>query len=218
MTAPGSGVVPARFSVLTVCTGNLARSPISAQLLAARTRQIPAVVVTSAGTRAHEGDPMTTQAADISLRYGGEPAGHRATELTAGEIAGADLVLTATRQHRAAAVTLVPRAARYTFTLRQFARLVSSLDLAEVAPSEPSPTGQFTDVDCLKALVAAAASHRGFLPPLANPDDDDIEDPFRQSQTVYDRVGALIDGDVTTIASAFATVVDRAGTGARAPR
>ena len=191
----------AGFSILTVCTGNLARSPLSAQLLAARLRSLPAVAVSSAGTGARAGDSMTTQAANLSLQYGGDPENHRARYLAELHVSDADLVLTATRQHRAAVVTLVPRAARYAFTLRQFARLVDSLDLGEVVPADVD--GKPTELDWLRALVATAAAHRGFLPPLADPADDDIEDPFLQSQAVYDRVGALIDHDVAVISDAL---------------
>lgn len=193
------------FSILTVCTGNLARSPLTAQLLAARTQGIPAIEVTSAGTEAVTGDPMTPEAAELSLRYGGDPTHHRAALLTPAEIESADLVLTATRQHRAAVATLVPRSARYAFTIRQFAELVASLDLAEIAPTEERSSAAY-----LRALVASAAAHRGYLPPHENPDDDDLEDPFLRAPAVYERVGALIDQQVTVIADAMVAVSSRA--------
>ena len=205
MNTPSS----ASFSILTVCTGNLARSPLAAQLLASRLADVPAVIVTSAGTHAHAGDPMTEQAAALSLKYGGIPDDHRATLLTEAAVESADLVLTASRQHRAAAVTLAPRAARYVFTLRQFGRLVDSLDLDEVRAdlAEASTTA----AERMRALVASAAAHRGFLPPAAHPADDDITDPYRQSQSVYDQVGAVIDSAVAQAARGLLALAEPRG-------
>lgn len=196
-----SGVDAGSFSILTVCTGNLARSPLAAQLLAARLDGVAAVTVTSAGTHARDGDPMTDQAAALSRHYGGQPDGHRATLLAENLVESADLVLTASRPHRAAAVTLAPRAARYVFTLRQFAHLVESVDLEQVREDVSHPGT--TVAERLRALVAAAAAHRGFIPPATNPADDDIDDPFQQSQSVYDRVGDQIDSAVAVIAQAL---------------
>jgi len=197
------------FSILTVCTGNLARSPLAAQLLAARLEDLSAISVTSAGTHAHAGDPMTDQAAALSRRFGGQPDGHRATLLTENLVESADLVLTASRPHRAAAVTLAPRAARYVFTLRQFAHLVESVDIEQVR-DDLAQAGT-TVAERLRALVAAAAAHRGFIPPASNPADDDIDDPFQQSQSVYDRVGAQIDSAVAVIARALVALGEPTG-------
>lgn len=194
------------FTILTVCTGNLVRSAVTAQLLAARLGEAPdaraAVTVSSAGIAAVDGDGMPEQAEALSHLYGGDPTGHRARLLTADLLVGADLVLTATREHRAAAVSLRPAASRRTFTINQFARLVESLEADEVkgAGSADSLPAGFT------ALVEAAASQRGSLPLLADPAFDDIDDPYRQPQAAYDRVGVEIDEAVRTIATALLAV------------
>ncbi len=175
-----------KFSVLTVCTGNLVRSPIAAQLLVAGLGAASAAFsVSSAGTAASVGAPMPPEAVAVSRRYGGDPDQHRARRLTAHDIAGAGLVLTASREHRARVVSLAPSASARTFTIRQFARLVESLDDATFeAPAE---------------FVAGAAAQRGLVPPLADPASDDLDDPFLRPQHVYDRVGAEIDAAITTI-------------------
>ena len=56
------------FSVLTVCTGNICRSPLAELILAASLSDIPDVRVESAGTGALVGHGMP----DPALR-GGEP-------------------------------------------------------------------------------------------------------------------------------------------------
>lgn len=191
--APGGASRDRRFEILTVCTGNIARSPLAAQLLVARLGlPTSAIGVGSAGTGALVGEPMTEEAAELSRRYGGNPVHHRARQVTAALVEGADLVLTATRAHRSEVVSLAPRAARYTFTLRQFARLVESVDPESGKGATPAR---------LREVVAAAASQRGFVAPLRDPDDDDLVDPFRQSQAIYDRVGGQVDDAVRRVSA-----------------
>lgn len=195
MTWSDSAAAPLR--ILVVCTGNICRSPLAERVLQARldAAGIQAVVI-SAGTSAMTGDPMTPQSAELARRYGASPVGHAARDLTESLVADADLVLTATRVHRAAAATLYPRATRYTFTLREFARL------ADGARTEGDLTVE--DTASLPALVAGIAAHRGYFPPLADPSDDDIVDPYRQSQGVYEEAGSAIDAATAVIASVLA--------------
>lgn len=196
------------FSVLVVCTGNVCRSPLAAQLLDAKLASsgVP-VRVTSAGTRALVGQPMTPEAAALSLEYGGNPRLHRAQQLSRQLVENADLILTATRDHRGEVVSLSPAASRHTFTLAQFARIVGSLGaLAHntplVADAEPdSPR------DALRSFVSAAAASRGISPPPVRAIDDDIEDPYRRSEKVYRRAGRAIDEAVTTIVGGIVSAV-----------
>jgi protein-tyrosine phosphatase len=184
------------FTILTICSGNICRSPIAEQLLRHGLDGIGTEFsVISAGTIAATGQAMVEEAAELSRRYGGRPDGHAATMLTTQLIEQSQLVLTATREHRAAVVSLVPRASRYAFTLNEFARLVASL--------EPSELEQIPDAP---GLVAAAAAQRGFAPPPAHPDDADIADPYRQSMEAFERAGAEIDRAVTTIVAGLRAV------------
>ena len=122
------------FRILTVCTGNLCRSPQAEQLL--RTR-IPAALgtdigsaleVTSAGTMAYDGDPMDVRAAAEAVRLGIEDAQqHRARRIRAQHVVRADLILGMAREHRGAAASLAPTANRRVFTLVEFARITESL-------------------------------------------------------------------------------------------
>jgi protein-tyrosine phosphatase len=182
---------PAR--ILAVCTGNICRSPLIERLLAARLTQrfgaaAGGVVIRSAGSWGHEGDPMEPFAADCVVRLGGDPAGFVARELQAGMVTAADLVLGATREHRAAAVTLAPAASRRCFTLLEFARLVGPVQPGDL-PAGPLPRR-------VRALAEAAAGNRGFVP-AENPSDDDIEDPYGAPQRVFDRVAEVIDRAIT---------------------
>lgn len=165
--------------ILTVCTGNICRSPLAEQLLAARLADAD-VACESAGTAALVGQPMDGRAADYSRAHGGDPSRHRAAQLTPDRVREADLVLAATRAHRRAVVETLPRATQYAFTLREFARLLGGLDADDYAriDGHDEPAGR------LGELIASAAAHRGItVPPAAA--DDDIVDPFRQTDAVY---------------------------------
>ncbi|MDX6201938.1 MAG: low molecular weight protein-tyrosine phosphatase [Frankiales bacterium] len=177
------------FELLFVCTGNICRSPMAERLAAAAlaTRlgaDASRVLVHSAGTWGHEGSPMEPFALDTLARLGldAESSGaFRARELTAEMVQSADLVLVASREHRAAVVTLVPRAASRTFTLREFGRLSSGV-VAAALPADPVERG--------RALVAAAAGRRGLTP--AGPEGDDLADPYGAPARAFEHCAADI--------------------------
>ncbi|WP_022890737.1 low molecular weight phosphatase family protein [Agromyces italicus] len=187
------------FRILTVCSGNICRSPLAEQLLRAGLAQIPGVEVSSAGTIAMVDSGMPAQAAALSARFGATDASaHRARQLDEQLIRGADLVLGLAREHRRAIVEHVPAATRKAFTLREFAHLAAAVtdeDLDDalsllplVDPVETMPVEtESAAVDArLRAAVIAAASLRGVVAPLDNPDDADVIDPYRQSDAVYE--------------------------------
>jgi protein-tyrosine phosphatase len=204
------------FTVLLVCTGNICRSPLAEQLLRARfaAAGIPGVIH-SAGTGALVGYPMTSEAALLSRRYGGDPSRHTARQLTPHLIETADLILTATRQHRGYTVSLVPRALRHTFSLNQFARLIAAFETTHpnsaAETAEAAGTAEIArtaeTAGTLRAYVADIAATRGIVPPAMRAVDDDIVDPYRQSQAIYDEAGNAIDSAVATIAAGFARAI-----------
>ncbi|MDO5493980.1 MAG: low molecular weight phosphatase family protein [Nesterenkonia sp.] len=168
------------FRTVAVCTGNVCRSAQCAQILSARLRDhAPAaaglVEVTSAGLHPRPGAPMPSEAAELSVRYGGEPSGHRARPVDPEEILAADLVLCMTRRHRQALVRTAPRASRRTFLLSEFAHLVH--DLAVSPPDSPALGEHASTPDRLRALVRAAAQRRGLTTvPATLPEE--VVDPF----------------------------------------
>lgn len=89
--------------VLLVCTGNICRSPLAAALMqrALSERGVQDVEVTSAGTGAWDGAPVSEGAYLVGLERGLDLSGHRARLLTRDLVDQADLILTMARHHRA---------------------------------------------------------------------------------------------------------------------
>jgi protein-tyrosine phosphatase len=193
----------ASFRILTVCTGNICRSPQAEQFL--RTSFIDAHSVnsrwdlprvTSAGTHGLEGATMPEEAAALSRSMGGDPSVHRSRLLTSDLINESDLIIAMSREHRAAVARLVPSASRFTFTLKELSRaLVGSVPriLAD-SGAVPSP-GDFL------GWTAVAARNRGIFG--ATPAEDNIEDPYRRSTAAYERsaleIRSAVDRCVTVL-------------------
>src|SRR3954464_14386709 len=140
-------------------------------------------VVESAGTWGHTGSAMEPYALSTLEAYGVDGAAFTARELVAENVVAADLILGATREHRAAAVVLHPRAAARTFTLREFARLAAAADPAPLPAGDP--------VERARALVTAVAAQRGLVPPQ-RPSDDDVTDPYQAPASAFATCAALV--------------------------
>jgi protein-tyrosine phosphatase len=103
----------------------------------------------------------------------------------------ADLVLAMSREHRTSIVELLPRAARYTFTVRELAHIFAAteqdaLDAAARVPVSDS-AGRFS------AVIEAAAANRGTVIPPDSPEDYDVVDPYGRTDEVYaDSVSELV--------------------------
>jgi protein-tyrosine phosphatase len=176
------------FRVLHVCTGNICRSPMAEHMMRAGLEErlgagAERFVIESAGTWGHTGSPMESYALSTLKTYGVDGSQFTARELVAEHVVGADLVLGATREHRAAAVVLHPRAAARTFTLREFTRLAGAVDPSGLPTGDP--------VERARALVKAAAANRGLVPP-ASPRDDDLDDPYQAPESAFTTCGVLV--------------------------
>lgn len=170
-------------TILVVCTGNVCRSPLVERVLQRGLDErygAGALTVRSAGTGALVDHPMDERAAVVLDGLGGRADDFLARRLAEPMIAGAELVLTATREHRARVVRMHPRALKRTFTVRELADIVARLDDDEL-PAAPDPVEQ------VRQLVQVAVRHRGLHQP-ADPDDLDVVDPFRRDDQVYEQM------------------------------
>lgn len=173
------------FEILTVCTGNVCRSPLAEQLLRARLADL-APHVTSAGIRGLTDVAMTAEAQEIAVALGvpaEEASAHRSRFLLEQHLETPDLILTMARDHRRAVAELAPSRLRSTFTVREFARLAGAIDPAELRKAADA-AGEAPSLR-LRAVAATVASYRGLVPPADDPDGDDVIDPYRRSWQTY---------------------------------
>jgi protein-tyrosine phosphatase len=188
---------PAR--VLVVCTGNVCRSPLVERLLRVRLaerlgRRSDRIEIGSAGVRALAGNGMTAEAAAQLRGLGGDDDGFVSRQLTVDLLDGVDLVLAATRQHRSEVVSRSPKVLPRVFTLRELHRLLLDVDLADL-PADPA--------DRLRELIALARRRRGFVPPVAE-GEDDVADPYGRSTREYEATTQQIVPAVEFLARAIA--------------
>ncbi|RWZ46660.1 low molecular weight phosphatase family protein [Labedella phragmitis] len=172
------------FEILTVCTGNICRSPLAEQVLRARLSDLPRVSVASAGVYSLTGRPMTPEAAALSAEFGGLGAEHHiARDLTPAMIDGGGLIFAMSRDHRRSIVEMRPRATRITFTLREFARLSDGISDDELVDVAALPLDSVSER--LTELVRAVTARRGLVERPLDAAEDDIVDPYRRSEAVY---------------------------------
>ena len=160
-----------RLRVLSVCVGNICRSPVSEFLLNHEFGD--RIESTSAGTHALVGDPVYPPMAARLDALGVAHVGG-ARQITATMLRESDLVLTMTRQLRSRVVELAPAALRRTFTLAEFAAIVSAA---------PRPVERPAGRTELIPLIAAAAAQRSAV--ASRGADLDIADPYRRDDADY---------------------------------
>jgi protein-tyrosine-phosphatase len=92
-----------QMHVLFVCTGNTCRSPMAEAMMqeALVSRGVDQVTVSSAGTGAWDGAPVSEGAYLVGLEHGLDLSTHRAQLLTRELVKSADLILTMSGHHRA---------------------------------------------------------------------------------------------------------------------
>lgn len=167
-----------RFAVLAVCTANICRSPLMEILLRAQLDE-DRFEVASAGIRGWDAEPMDSMAAMEAMRLGHSAEGFTSRPIDAYLVESADLIVTATRSHRAEVLSVSPQALRRSFTLVEFAALSGVVDAAD-------PFG----------LVAQAAQRRSQAPAQI-----DIGDPYRRGPAVHRTTADQIAAAVDTIAA-----------------
>lgn len=174
------------IEILTVCTGNVCRSALADVLLRARLADIGATV-SSAGTYALAGEPLTPQTAQLAHANGAradDVSAHRARQLSERMLTSPELALAMTRDHRRRMVELAPALLKRAFTLREFARLAEGMTDGEI--TDAAATGGDDPKQRLRTALRTLANRRGVVGPPPDASADDVVDPYRRGQEVYD--------------------------------
>ncbi|MDX2377987.1 low molecular weight phosphatase family protein [Microbacterium sp. LRZ72] len=195
------------IELLTVCTGNVARSPLAEALLRARL-PTDGIHIASAGTRALVGRGMTDEALALVSAHEGDVSGaeaHRARLVTERLLTEPHVVLAMAREHRRQVVELAPARLRTTFTVREFARLAAHVPdaaLRETLAAHDDP------IERLRQALMLVTAARGIAPPPTEPEDDDVVDPFRRSERTYARAAAQLVPAVDVVARVLRVVME----------
>lgn len=181
--------------ILFVCEGNVCRSPLAAAVLQKSISTALGITTGSAGTRALEGEAADAVTAQIAASHGISLAGHTARQLTPELLASAEMVVTATRQIRSAAVQTYPPSVKYVFTMRQLARILRATD--------PGFEGSGLTGSALVADLARSMNREKsrLLAPQGN--DDDIADPRGRSTRIQNQVAEQVVEAVGELARAL---------------
>jgi len=171
-------------SILVVCTGNICRSPYIERLLRARLAG-SGISLSSAGTGALVGSDMDPQVAQLLAQIGGDAAGFAARQVTEELVTEADLILCATRQHRAQVVRMTPRALRRTYALADFSDLSAQMSGLDI----PTRAGMGNFV---RTVSASAEQARSDVQARTN-EEAAIVDPFRQPEKVFEQMFGQVD-------------------------
>jgi protein-tyrosine phosphatase len=196
------------LKIMTVCTGNICRSPLAEALLRTRLRDVP-VEVTSAGTHALVDRPMTPETLERALAHGADAdlsALHKGRLLEEEDLADVDLVLAMTREHRAHVVDLAPAKLRSVFTLLEFERLASAVSDEELHQVAAGARGSRQRLALLRDHLAAL---RGVVGPPPRPTSDDVSDPYRRGDRAYDEATALVVPAVEEVARVLRIAAER---------
>lgn len=185
--------------ILTVCTGNICRSPYAQLLLAHRLDAVRpgAFDVSSAGTGALVDQGVDPGSATLLEARGVAHDTFAARQITERILGEVDLVIPMEVEHRKLVLSYAPRLLKRCYTIKELARLIDSAEQAE--PWTQRLAGLATPDERWAAIPQHLARERGRT--RVDPGADDIADPYRQSAEKFDVMAREIDAAVDRIAA-----------------
>ena len=183
--------------LLTVCTGNICRSPYAAVLLrdGLQWARPGAFDVSSAGTHALVGRPMDESSA-VRLRAKGlSDDAFRARLLTPQLLAEQAMVLVMATEHRNYVLDEAPAVHRRTLTIRELAHALDDIGARHDWAGLLAQAGADDVHSRWQALPALVAAHRG----RTRRGERDVSDPYSRGDAAFDAMVAELDPAVRTI-------------------
>ncbi|MGN7797575.1 arsenate reductase/protein-tyrosine-phosphatase family protein [Leifsonia sp. 22587] len=179
------------FRILTVCTGNICRSPAMHLLLAHELAGDERFAVSSAGTHAEVGWPVHPPMDRMLIARGIDVEGFSARQADRHMLEESGLILTATQQHRGWVAERDPRTVRRVFTFTEFADATTGapagLESAELVAWAASHR------PAVRVRSIGAATRRGY-------DEGDILDPYGRGDAAFTAALLQIDPLVQRVA------------------
>ena len=197
MTAVDPTPTAAPVRILTVCTGNICRSPYAAVLLrdGLQWARPGAFEVTSAGTHALVGRPMDPASAARLAAKGITDEGFRARLLTHQLLRDQAVVLVMASEHKDVVIDETPAAHRRTFTVRELAHVLEDVGSRHDWAALLEEAGADDVVSRWRALPQVVAAHRRRMSRA----DRDVSDPYTRGEAAFDLMTREIDPAVRTI-------------------
>jgi len=185
-----------KVRVLTVCTGNICRSPYAAVLLreGLEWARPGAFEVGSAGTHALVGRPIDESSAERLAAKGLADDAFRARLITPRLLEQQAVVLLMATEHRQFVLDEAPSAHRRTFTIRELAHALDDIAERHRWPTLMATAGADDVVSRWRALPGLVATHRrrGHV-------DRDVSDPYKRGDRAFDRMTTELDPAVRSI-------------------
>ena len=179
------------FKILLVCTANICRSAMAIQMLDHKISKNN-VSLDSAGTHALNRSDMPPQAKQILDENGISQTTHISKQLTSEILEQANLVLTATAEHKSEVVRTLVKANRFTYSILEFADLINFVNNpgdSDFQIGNPPKT--------LEEKLQVVSSARGYINTAR---DRDVPDPYAKNLSDYRLVGDLLNQATDTIA------------------
>ena len=173
-------------SILTVCTGNICRSPAAELLLKEYLGDI--ATVSSAGVGAMVGRGIPAEMLLCLDGAGIDGRGHAARQINPAIAGESDIIVAMTAEHRREIVQETPAALRRTVLFDEVVQAARAG--AELEGSTPA-----------ERLADIPLAISAFRPELAAMVIADVPDPYRRPQAEYDAAFELIEAGVKDIAA-----------------
>ncbi len=188
-----------KVRLLTVCTGNICRSPYAAVLLreGLSWARPGAFEVTSAGTHALVGRPMEEGSAVRLQAKGLADDAFRARLITPRLLAEQAAVLVMASEHKEPVLDEAPSVHRRTFTIRELAHAIDDIGERQDWPSLLDAADAGDVVSRWRALPTLVAAHRGRGRDSRR--DRDVSDPYKRGDRAFDLMISEVDPAVRSI-------------------